>query len=79
MNSTDLPKQFKRLSFPTKVSFAITIKKAQSRTFQYVSIDLRTDCFLHGQFYVGLSRTGNPENQFIILPDGLKTKKFYLL
>lgn len=62
------------LQFPIKVSFAITINKAQGQTFQYVAINLHSDCFLHGQLYVGLSRTGKPEKQFIILPVGLKTK-----
>lgn len=70
---TDLSFQFKILQFLIKVSFAITIKKVQGQTFQYVGIDLRSDCFSHGQLYVGLSRTGKPENQFIILPDGFKT------
>ena len=54
--------------------FAITINKAQDQTFQNVGIDLRFDCFSHGQLYVGLSRTGNSENQFILLPHGLQTK-----
>ena len=40
MIPTDLPFQFKRLQFPIKVSFTITINKAQGQTFQYVGIDL---------------------------------------
>ena len=48
MISTDLPFQCKRLQFPLKVSFAITINKAQGQTFQYVGINLRCDCFSHG-------------------------------
>ena len=54
--------------------FAITINKAQAQTFHYVGIDLRFDCFSHGQLYVGLSRTSISENQFILLPHGLQTK-----
>ena len=41
---------------------------------QYVEIDLRFDCFSHGHLYVGFSRTGSSENQFIWLPHGLQTK-----
>ena len=77
MIPTDLHFQFKRLKFPIKVSFAITINKAQGQyvgTFQYVGIDLRVDCFSHGHLYVGLSRTGNSDNKFILLPHGLQTK-----
>ena len=70
MIPTDLPSQFKRFQFPIKVSFVNTINKAQGQTFQYVGIDLRVDCFSHGQLYVGLSRTGNSENKFILLPHG---------
>ena len=75
MISTDLPFQFKRLQFSIKVSFTITINKAQGQIFQYVGIDLRVDSFSHRQLYVGLSRTGNSENKFILLPHGLQTKK----
>ena len=51
--------------------FAITTNKAQGQTLQCVGIDLRFDSFSHGQSYVGLSRTGNSENQFILLSHGL--------
>jgi hypothetical protein len=61
MNPTDLPLQFKIFEFPIKVSFAITINKAQGQTFQYVVIDFRSDCFSLGQLYVRLSRTGKPK------------------
>ena len=40
------------LKFIIKVSFAITINKAQGQTFQYVAIDLRVDCFSHGHLYM---------------------------
>ena len=62
------------LQFSIKGSFAITIINAQGQIFQYVGIDLRFDCFPHGQLYAGLSRKGNSENQFILLPHGLQTK-----
>ena len=54
---------------------AITINKAQGQTFQCVGIDLRFNYFSHGQLYIGLSRTGNSENQFLFLPQyGLQIK-----
>ena len=42
MIPTDLLFKFKRLLFPLKVSFAITINKIRGQTFQYVGIDLRS-------------------------------------
>jgi ATP-dependent DNA helicase PIF1 len=60
MIPSDLPFSFKWLQFPVKVSFAITINKAQDQTFKYVGVDLRTECFSHGQLYVAFSRTGDP-------------------
>lgn len=74
MIPTDLPFQFKRVQFPVKLSFAMTINKGQGQTYEYVGVDLRTECFTHGQPYVGFSRTGNPKNQFILLPTNNKTK-----
>lgn len=73
MIPTELPFSFQRLQFPVKVAFALTINKSQGQTFKTVGIDLRQECFTHGQLYVGLSRTGSAENQFILLPQGNKT------
>ncbi|XP_045454816.1 uncharacterized protein LOC123664266 [Melitaea cinxia] len=73
MIPTDLPIPFKRLQFPVKTSFALTINKSQGQTFELVGIDLRKKCFTHGQLYVGLSRVGAPENQFILLPQNKTT------
>lgn len=74
MFSTDLSFQFKRHQYSIKVMFAVTIIKTQGQIFQYVGIDLRS--VSHMDSYVGLSRTGKLKNQFIKLPDGLKTKNF---
>lgn len=74
MIPSDLPFSFKRLQFPVKVSFAITINKAQGQTFKYVGVDLRTECFSHGQLYVAFSRTGDPNHLMILISTGDKTK-----
>ena len=64
MIPTDLPFQFKRLQFPIRLAFAITINKAQGQSLAKCGIDLNTDCFSHGQLYVACSRVGKPDNLF---------------
>ncbi|CAK1604269.1 unnamed protein product [Parnassius mnemosyne] len=46
----------------------------KGQTFKYVGLDLRQDCFSHGQLYVALSRSGCGNNQYILLPQENKTK-----
>ena len=74
---TDLTIESKRVQFPVRVSSAVTINKSQGQTLTCVGVDLREDCFSHGlpePYVAHLSRTGNPANQFILLPTADKTK-----
>lgn len=47
---------FKRRQFTFKLSFVMTINKAQGQTMEQVSIDLRKPVFCHGHLYVACSR-----------------------
>ncbi|RCN39175.1 hypothetical protein ANCCAN_14900 [Ancylostoma caninum] len=73
MIPTDMPFDFKRLQFPVRPAFAITINKAQGQSLQVAGINLETPCFSHGQLYVACSRVGTPKDLFIYAPEG-KTK-----
>ena len=42
--------------FPLKLAWAITIHKAQGKTFENVVVDMGWGSFAHGQTYVALSR-----------------------
>ncbi|MBP6343762.1 MAG: ATP-binding domain-containing protein, partial [Candidatus Omnitrophica bacterium] len=42
--------------FPLKLAWAVTIQKAQGKTFEKVVLDLGRGTFAHGQLYVALSR-----------------------
>ena len=70
MIPTDMLFQFKRLQFPIRLAFAITINKAQGQSLELCGLYLHTDCFSHGQLYVACSRVGNPDNLFIYTENG---------
>ena len=58
-SDSDLPFQFKRIQFPLKPCFALTINKAQGQSFQTIGLHLEAPIFTHGMLYVALSRVGN--------------------
>ncbi|GBM35587.1 hypothetical protein AVEN_121038-1 [Araneus ventricosus] len=70
---TDMPFEFKRLQFPVRIAFEITINKAQDQSLKVTGINLETPCFSHGQLYVAISTVGTPRNICIYAPNG-KTK-----
>ena len=57
---------FKRVQFPIKPVYAMTINKSQGQIFSTIGIDLTHKCFNHGMLYVALSRVGSPRNIFIL-------------
>ena len=64
---------FIRLQFPVRVCFAMTINKAQGQSISgKLGLDLRHDCFSHGQLYVALSRATHPRNIFVCTSKGMK-------
>ena len=67
---TDLPFEFKRIQFPVKVCFAMTINKAQGQSLKVAGINLEYPCFSHGQLYVACSRVGTAAKLFIYAPGG---------
>lgn len=70
---SEYPFEFKRLQFPLKVCFAMTINKSQGQSLKVAGIDLREDCFSHGQFYVACSRVSSPSSLVILAPEGSTT------
>ena len=67
---SDLPFEFRRLQFPVRLSFCMTINKAQGQTLKVAGLNLETPCFSHGQLYVGCSRVSSPNNLFVLAPEG---------
>ncbi|GFU94231.1 ATP-dependent DNA helicase [Trichonephila clavipes] len=54
--------EFKRLQFPVRLAFAMTINKAQGQSLQECGLNLENPCFSHGQLYVACSRIGKPSD-----------------
>ena len=63
------PFQFKRKQFPIRLSFAMTVNKAQGHTIPNVGVYLPEPVFSHGQLYVALSRSTARSNiKILALP-----------
>ncbi|CAH2106309.1 unnamed protein product [Euphydryas editha] len=48
----DMPFDFKRLQFPVRLAFAMSINKPQVQSLIVCGINLENPCFLHGQLNV---------------------------
>ncbi|UYV78243.1 hypothetical protein LAZ67_16000653 [Cordylochernes scorpioides] len=74
----DLPLEFKRLQFPVRTAFSMTINKAQGKSLKVCGLNLEAPCFSHGQLYVASSRV--PSNLYVYTPDKTgKTKNVVYL
>ncbi|GBP20086.1 ATP-dependent DNA helicase PIF1 [Eumeta japonica] len=69
----DMSFDFKRLQFPVRLAFAMSINKSQGQSLSVCGINLENSCFSHGQLYVACSRVGIPTTLFIYAPEN-KTK-----
>lgn len=63
-----LPFTLRRLQFPVKLAFSLTINKSQGQSLDVVALDLTTSVFSHGQLYVALSRATSSNRLAILLP-----------
>ena len=61
-----LPFEMKRKQFPVRLAYSMTSNKAQGQTLDFVGIYLGKEFFSHGQFYVAISRVGNPNSVRIL-------------
>lgn len=66
--------EFKRLQFPVKLAYSMTINKSQGQSLKVVGVNLSEPCFSHGQLYVACSRVGSPTNIFVLTQEQRKTR-----
>ena len=55
-SDANLPFILERVQFPVRLSYCMTINKAQGQTFDKVGIYLPAPVFSHGQLYVAFSK-----------------------
>ncbi|KAL3125241.1 hypothetical protein niasHT_005847 [Heterodera trifolii] len=61
--------RFRRLQFPVRLCFAMTINKAQGQTLQRMALVLNgRQCFSHGQVYVAMSRVTQMDGIRVFAP-----------
>ena len=78
-SDSELPFHFRRLQFPVKPCFAMTVNKSQGQTFKAIGVDLSTACFSHGMFYVAASRVGSSNELYLLAPKKKTRNVVYLL
>lgn len=59
---------FKRIQYPLRVCYAMTINKSQGQTLKVAGLNLEAPVFSHGQLYVGCSRVSRSMNLIIHSP-----------
>eukprot|EP00665_Eupelagonemidae_sp_cell47_P006913 gene6914-4016_t len=57
-----------RKQLPLRVAYAGTLHKAQGKTLDKALLVLTSDCFAHGQLYVGLTRVAGAADIAVLLP-----------
>lgn len=74
---TDYQFKWRRLQFPIRPCFAMTVNKSQGQTLQVAGLSLEEPCFSHGQLYVACSRVTEPSGLYIFAPEDTTSNVVY--
>jgi len=69
-SDTTMPFTLRRLQFPVRPAFAMTVNKSQGQTLKMVGVYLPKAVFSHGQLYVALSRVGQRQAVRVLVEGG---------
>jgi ATP-dependent DNA helicase PIF1 len=69
-SDSGLPFPLRRLQYPIRPAFGMSINKAQGKTLEKIGLYLPSPVFSHGQLYVALSRVGRRDGIHIMLGQG---------
>ena len=64
-----MPFSMRRLQYPVRLAFAMSINKSQGQSITTLGLDLRSSVFSHGQLYVALSRVTSSHRLRILLAE----------
>jgi ATP-dependent DNA helicase PIF1 len=59
--------QIKRIQFPVRLAFCVTVNKSQGQTIKKLGFYIDSPLFSHGHLYTAMSRVTNPKNLKIML------------
>ena len=68
----DHPVHIKRIQFPIRSAFSMTINKAQGATLKKVKVFLNEPVFTHGQLYVALSMVASVDDLIVATNSEIK-------
>lgn len=69
-SDSSMPFTLRRLQFPVRPAFAMTINKSQGQTLKMVGVYLPKSVFCHGQLYVALSCVGSKQAVRVLVEGG---------
>ena len=69
---TNLPFDFKRIQFPVRPAFSMTISKSQGQTLALIGLALEEPPYAHGHLYVSFSRVSAIENIKVCIKNNSK-------
>ena len=76
-NENDRTYKMIRKQFPVRLTYCMSINKAQGQTLQRVGLYLPNPVFSHGQLYVALSRVSRPESITVFIDGSSDTHGSY--